>query len=115
MPDSQYWMIGFIVLLITLWLITKSSQFKYWVFLIYFLIVNSIMTWSMINDQLAFKDAFTIGHINSFQQPHWLTEIYLSYYLLIGFNSLFVVLLVFEKYWRTKKLKKMQMLKQVQL
>ncbi len=106
MPDSQYWMIGFIVLLIVLWLITKSIQFKYWVLFIYFLIVNFIMTWSMINDQLAFKDAFTIGHINSLSATALINEIYLSYYLLIGFNSLFAVVLVFEKYWRIKKIKK---------
>jgi len=106
MPDSQYWMIGFIVLLIILWLAIKSKQFGKWVLFIYFLIVNSTMIWSMMNDQLAFKDAFMIGHIDSLSAINLINEIYLSYYLLIGFNSLFVVLLIFEKYWQTRKLEK---------
>ena len=103
MPDSQYWMIGFIVLLIILRLVIQTFQIRYWVLFVYFLIVNSIMIWSMINDQLAFEDAFAIGHINSLSAITLVKEIYLTYYLLIGFNCLFAVLLVFEKYWRTKK------------
>ena len=98
-------MVGFVVLLIVLWLITKSFHFTHWVLFIYFLIVNSIMTLSMINDQFAFKDAFMIGHIDSLSANNLINEIYLSYYLLIGFNGLIVVLLVFEKFWRTKKVK----------
>ena len=103
-------MVGFVVLLIVLWLITKSFYFKHWVLFIYFLIVNSMMTLSMINDQLAFKDAFMIGHIASLSATNLINEIYLSYYLLIGFNGLFVVFLLFEKFWRTKKVEN-QMLK----
>ncbi len=91
MPDSQYWMVGFIVLLIILWLVIKSNQYGKWVLFIYFLIVNSIMIWSMVNDQLAFEDAFAIGHINSLSAITLVKEIYLSYYLLIGFNCLFAV------------------------
>ena len=103
MPDSQYWMIGFIVLLIILWLVIKSKQFGKLVLFIYFLIVNSTMIWSMMNDQLAFKDAFMIGHIDSLSSVNLINEIYLSYYLLIGFNTLFVVLLIFKKYWQARK------------
>jgi len=103
MPDSQYWMVGFIILLIILWLVIKSKQFGKWVLFIYFLIVNSTMIWSMMKDQLAFKDAFMIGHIDSLSSINLINEIYLSYYLLIGFNTLFVVLLIFEKYWQARK------------
>jgi len=103
MPDSQFWMIAFIVLLIVLWLITKSFHSKHWILFIYFLIVNSTMIWSMMNDQRAFKDAFMIGHIDSLSSVNLINEIYLSYYLLIGFNTLFVVLLIFKKYWQARK------------
>jgi hypothetical protein len=103
MPGSQYWMISFIIILILGWFLLRSIKSKYLIVLIYFLMVNVIMTWSLYNDQLAFEDAFAIGHINTTSAILLVHEIYLSYYLLIGFNCLFVLMFFFQKYFSKRK------------
>jgi hypothetical protein len=103
MPGSQYWMIIFIIFLIILWFTLKQMKIRSIVLLFYFLLVNAIMTWSLFNDQLAFEDAFAIGHINSSSAILLVQEIYLSYYLLVCFNCLFGILIIFGKYLFQKK------------
>lgn len=106
MPRSQYWMMIFIIIIVVLWLLVRKAKIKKNLFLVYYLTVVCFMCNSFYNDQMAFEDAFTIGHLDSITSVTLTQEIYLSYYLFIAFNFLMVVFMtLIESKKNTLKLK----------